>query len=115
MPGCRCANCVRKMYQQQHNPAVGVQRARAPNRRGPKAAGGAGVSGTGAGGRKKKVPEKENLSEEQLKKLKEAEWEQKVGFVCKHCNMRFTGQDGLVDHMASYCPNMKNSANTKNV
>ena len=115
MPGCRCANCVRKMYQQQHNPAVGVQRARAPNRRGPKAAGGASASGTSAGGRKKKVQEKENLSEEQLKKLKEAEWEQKVGFVCKHCNMRFTGQDGLVDHMASYCPNMKNAANTKNV
>ena len=55
------------------------------------------------------------MSEEQLKKLKEAEWEQKVGFVCKHCNMRFTGQDGLVDHMASYCPNMKSAANTKNV
>ena len=45
-------------------------------------------------------PEKENIDPETLAKYKALEWEQRTGYWCQKCSIRFTDSDALVDHMA---------------
>ena len=51
-------------------------------------------------GRKRKKEEKENIDPETLAKYKAMEWEQRMGYWCQRCKIRFPNSDALVDHMA---------------
>ena len=50
--------------------------------------------------RKRKQVEKENIDPDTLAKYKALEWEQRTGYWCQRCKIRFANQDELVDHMA---------------
>ena len=50
--------------------------------------------------RKAKKPEKENINPEKMEKLQALEWENRMGYWCQRCSLRFSTSDQLVDHMA---------------
>ena len=50
--------------------------------------------------KRKNVPEKENIDPETLAKYKALEWEQRTGYWCQRCNIKFNTSDLLVDHMS---------------
>ena len=50
--------------------------------------------------RKRKQVEKENIDPDTLAKYKALEWEQRTGYWCQRCKIRFGNSNDLVDHMA---------------
>ena len=50
--------------------------------------------------RKRKQTEKENIDPETLAKYRALEWEQRTGYWCQKCKIRFNSSEQLVDHMA---------------
>ena len=50
--------------------------------------------------RKAKKPEKENIDPGKMEKLQALEWENRMGYWCQRCSLRFSTSDELVDHMA---------------
>jgi hypothetical protein len=61
---------------------------------------GPAVKGSMIQKRKRKAVEKENIDPETFAKLKAMEWEQRMGYWCQKCKIRFTTSDELVDHMS---------------
>ena len=51
-------------------------------------------------GKKRKAVEKENIDPETMAKYKAMEWEQRMGYWCQKCQIRFPSSDALVDHMS---------------
>ena len=50
--------------------------------------------------KRKQVAEKENIDSETLAKYKTLEWEERTGYWCQKCNIKFTSSDLLIDHMS---------------
>ena len=50
--------------------------------------------------KRKQVAEKENIDSETLAKYKTLEWEERTGYWCQKCNIKFTSSELLIDHMS---------------
>jgi len=73
-----------------------------------------GLAKTISSRKRKQQVEKENIDLETLAKYRALEWEQKTGYWCQRCNLRFPTSDLLVDHMAKNVHKPKATADNVN-